>query len=378
MELEYDLTDDVSALSMDGASAIAGMGMAKRLRKDFAKMQLGIPEDEEEQAAGIGTVKKPHKSDKARSKTDGDELLEPFPKTYEEWQKKKEKKHKHKSKKHSKKSSKSGSRSSNNREQREQQHMENIGEKSSLPIMEISIQSTNFQSTDLPPSRSRRRSDDTENVSDLRSAPSIASTEDTSRSRSGIAAAAAATSSSQKQKQQHSSSYTGSGAMGMAIKRSLLQSNQHSSFRSFLSVRSADSSQSHQSHQESHVTIEDLQQLQNLLECSKVEEKQVLGIYQRLEKEVQSATAKATRYKNHQQTIGLELEAASLEREHLQQQLGRIQDENNELHAKLRTFEEREADKGLDDVLDSMESKIKELKSRNKRSKEKRASVDDG
>ena len=33
-------SDDVSALSMDGASAIAGMGFARRIRKDFAKMQL--------------------------------------------------------------------------------------------------------------------------------------------------------------------------------------------------------------------------------------------------------------------------------------------------------------------------------------------------
>mmetsp|Transcript_10720 Transcript_10720/g.23743 ORF Transcript_10720/g.23743 Transcript_10720/m.23743 type:complete len:425 (-) Transcript_10720:189-1463(-) len=424
--MEFDQSDDVSALSMDGASAIAGMGLAKRLRKDFAKMQLGIPEDEEQQAVAAAVVVKsnPRNSSNGESPSrtnNGEELLEPFPKTFEEWQKKKEKKHK--SKKHHKKSSKSGSRSSKSRDKQpreQEQDVENVGTgKAPPPIMEISIQSTNFQtqstnfqSAESAPSPSRRRSDQTENASDLRSAPSIASTAESSRSRSGIAAA---TSSSHQRR--HSSSFQGQGsaAMRMAIKRSLI-SQQKSSFRSMASFRSAESHESlthmtgqssrqksafrstdHQSssrsaadsHEsmthmtgqssvsQSHVTVEDLQHLRSNLKCAKMEENQVLEIHERLEKEVQSAMQKAEKTKSHQQTVSFELEAASLEREYLQNQLGKLHDENNKLLARLRHLEDREAAKGLDNALDSMEAKIKELKFKSRRSKERR-SVDDG
>jgi len=388
--MECDLTDDVSALSMDGASAIAGMGLAKRLRKDFAKIQLGIPEEDEQQAAEACGEKEHRKSKskssdrehrKNSSKTKGEELLEPFPKTFEEWQEKKEKKHRHKSKKYHKKSSKSSSRSSKSRElqqeqeKQQQQHQMGYVGGEKLPIVEISIETTNF---DPPQSPSRRRSDQLENTSDMHSGnsyqQSLASTANSTHTQSETAA----TSSLQR-------SFASSGAKGMAIKRSLHEKNQQTSFpttsdpglrSSFRSTRSRDSHESRThltglSHQ-SLVTIEDLQGLRAHIECVKMEEKQVIDIFRRLEKEVKSATAKADKAKSHQQAIHVELEAASLERDHLQQQLGILHDENNKLHSKLRHLEERDSEKGLDNVLDSMEAKIKELKVRGRKSKARR------
>ena len=195
-----DISDDVSALSMDGASAIAGMGFAKRLRKDFAKMQLGVPIQEEED--GAENDEHDHHTSSRRSQlsskydrksSPGEELIEPFPKTYEEWQRKKEKKqrkkekksHKHKSKKSG---SKSGSRASGRHKDKEREEMNNIGEKSGPPpIMEISIQSENYEAEKEPPritSPDRRRSS-RQDSSNLSGYPSIASTADDSESQSG-------------------------------------------------------------------------------------------------------------------------------------------------------------------------------------------------
>ena len=82
MDLDLDISDEVSALSMDGASAIAGRVMVHRLRKNFIKMQMGIPEDDEEAAAVVMLDE--------NEWTDGCDLLEPFPEV--EWQEENEKK----------------------------------------------------------------------------------------------------------------------------------------------------------------------------------------------------------------------------------------------------------------------------------------------
>mmetsp|Transcript_34564 Transcript_34564/g.62191 ORF Transcript_34564/g.62191 Transcript_34564/m.62191 type:complete len:381 (-) Transcript_34564:145-1287(-) len=372
-----ELSDDVSALSMDGASAIAGKVFARRLRKDFAEMQLGIPEDEEQQAAAA--VKNGHnivdgtpgsKSSSAllqeqeNSRTDGEELLEPFPKTFEEWQKKKEKKKKHKSKKHDRKSSKSGSRRSKDRDKEQQQHSESSNSKA-LHIMEISIQSTNFQPSRPPSSPSRRHSNHLGmgSVSDSRSYHSSVASSASSHSRSSH--------------RQLGSSLNGSGeAMGRAVTRSLQHQTSCRSMDHRSSLRSVDSGHStymtkDSTHSQSLITVDDLQQLRVNFECAKMDEKQVLDIHKRLEKEIESVMQKADKAKSQQQAVSLELQSASLEREHLQIQFGIIQDENSQLRSKLRYLEEKESEKGLDDVMDSMGAKIKALKLKSRRSKEK-------
>ncbi|KAL7548376.1 hypothetical protein ACHAWF_011669, partial [Thalassiosira exigua] len=372
MDLE---SDDVSALSMDGASALAGMGFARRLRKDFAEMQRGIPEGDDE-ADEASSGRKPtaplHKNERAG----GDELLEPFPKTLEEWQEKKEKKkkHKHKSKKHDKKSSKShkSGKSGSKRDKDERRIMEDnaTGGGKNPPIMEISIQSADLPAHEggTSPPRQKHSRSNLSLASDVRSAPSVASTTGSS---SGVA------------KSRRGSSLAESGgheAMGAAIAKRSLQQQQRSSFRStdqrsasaLQSVGSNDNeSMTHMtghsyvsagSHTQSHITVEDLHQLRANLERSRLEEKQVLEIHKRLENEVRAATEKADGARSHQESISLELQMATAEREMLHNQLAQLQEENGRLKSKLRQLEEQEDEKGLDDVLDNMEAKIKALK----------------
>ena len=376
-DLEVDISDDVSALSMDGASAIAGMGFAKRLRKDFAKMQLGVPIQEEED--GAENDEHDHHTSSRRSQlsskydrksSPGEELIEPFPKTYEEWQRKKEKKqrkkekksHKHKSKKSG---SKSGSRASGRHKDKEREEMNNIGEKSGPPpIMEISIQSENYEAEKEPPritSPDRRRSSQ-QDSSNLSGYPSIASTADDSESQFGTR--------------------RGSMTSGMISRKQSQSSHLNNSFKSSRSsyndshTRSSqydDENESrthmtaHSTASQSHITTDDLNQLRANLERVKIEEKQVLDIFKRLQTEVQAAEIKYEKTKQHYQSITSELELASMEREKLHKQLDKLQHGNNKLTMKLRNLEEKESDKGLDDVLDSMEAKIKALKFKSNR-----------
>ena len=216
MDLDLDLSDEVSALSMDGASAIAGRVMVHRLRKNFIKMQKGIPEDDEEQAAAVVMLDE-------NEWTDGCDLLEPFPEVewQEEKEKKKERKHTHKSKKHhkhggksesslsrdeshGKKSHSSSKRRDKHSQQQQHQKMEDIiGEQGSPPppMMEIAIEATKFLSSEsgprLPTLPSGRRSRNQESASDT-SVPSAASTSNSKYA--GVSA-----SSSQEQQRRSSS-----------------------------------------------------------------------------------------------------------------------------------------------------------------------------
>jgi hypothetical protein len=86
-DVNFDDSDDVSALSMDGASAIAGRVMVRRLRTVFAKLHPDIAEDEEEEVDADSPPAVVVSID--NEWTDGCELLEPFPSSYEEWNEKK-------------------------------------------------------------------------------------------------------------------------------------------------------------------------------------------------------------------------------------------------------------------------------------------------
>lgn len=128
------------------------------------------------------------------------------------------------------------------------------------------------------------------------------------------------------------------------------------------------------SNSQSHITIEDLHTLRMHLERAKLEEKQVLDIHARLEKEVETARLKNEKYFKIQHELATEMRLVSLDREHLYKQLTKLHDENNGLRRQLRVAEDQEDNQGLDDALDSMEAKIRQLRhGKMRRSKEKRS-----
>ncbi len=104
-----------------------------------------------------------------------------------------------------------------------------------------------------------------------------------------------------------------------------------------------------------------------LLEHARIEEMQVMEIYKQLEKKVQVATIRHERAKHHQENIDVELQVLLLEHEQLQGELENVHSDNDKLHFKLSRLQEREEDRDLDDVLDSMEAKIKALKLKRER-----------
>ncbi|EJK70885.1 hypothetical protein THAOC_07722, partial [Thalassiosira oceanica] len=114
---EDGTSDDVSALSMDGASAIAGLqasGFAKRMRKNYSSGNFNkgmdiLEEDENDEVESQNRSRRSASHRQYGEINNGEELLEPFPeriepfpKTYEEWQEKKNKEKKEK-RKHKKK-----------------------------------------------------------------------------------------------------------------------------------------------------------------------------------------------------------------------------------------------------------------------------------
>ena len=103
-----------------------------------------------------------------------------------------------------------------------------------------------------------------------------------------------------------------------------------------------------------------------------MEERQVQEIYKRLEKEVQAAVTRKERAGHDLQNLAIEIQELSLEHEQLKRELQYLHSDNDRLRARLRHSREREEDRDLDDVLDSMEAKIKALKF--KRTKDRRAS----
>ena len=98
----------------------------------------------------------------------------------------------------------------------------------------------------------------------------------------------------------------------------------------------------------------------------------LLEIHHQLEMEVNTLEKKSYSFLQQRQRIQQGLEIASSERYRLQCTLSQLQAENDKLRAKVRKAEDKEDRKRLDDVLDSMESKMRALKIQSKRSKEKR------
>jgi hypothetical protein len=117
-----------------------------------------------------------------------------------------------------------------------------------------------------------------------------------------------------------------------------------------------DQSSNAHSHSQSHITVEDLQTLTTHLERSRSDERQVLEIDSRLQREVTSAVSNARKAEEVRAATGLELRMASSEREELTHKLNEVEMENEVLRVKLRNLEDRETEEGLDDVLDNMEA----------------------
>lgn len=124
---------------------------------------------------------------------------------------------------------------------------------------------------------------------------------------------------------------------------------------------------------QSHITGEKINHIKLELERAKLEENQVFEIHHQLQLEVTELEMESHHVHEQQQQIHSEMEIASAERQLLQQKLGQLQEENDKLRAKLRKVEDKEDTKRLDDVLDSMESKMKALRVKSsKRSKERK------
>lgn len=351
-----DVSDDVSALSMDGASAIAGMvpsSFAKRLRKDFAKLEATLEEEDDEGENDCDSPSRVSRRTKEQHKHDGDELIEPFPQTYEEWQRKKEKKMKKKEKKHKKEKSSKSSRSSRHKKEKVEDEMNSIGGgKGPPPIMEIAISDDYDSNNKKQPSSPYRKDGGRGNASNLSGHPSqCTSTADDSESDT----------------HRGSSSYmSGSVPTGRtsSSRRHNKSSHLNASIRSQRSAHPDDHSMASQTHltSQSNINAELLDKLRTNIEKAKIEEKQVTDIFNRLEDEIQTAEVKSEKAKLRSQQIGEEIQNASLERETLHTRLDKLQHQNNKLKMKLRNLQQEEDDKGLDDVLNSMEAKIKALK----------------
>jgi len=371
-----DLSDDVSALSMDGASTIGrDIGFTKRLKMKISDVQrLGIIEDAaENDNAGVDHYSRGSSNNNSARRHDGNELIEPFPKTFEEWkeEKEKKKKQKHKSSKKSHKKSR----------KRDKERDDNMAESSSsanklppIPIKEIAIMSS---SRDSSGAAAARQSPDRSNISFSRRSrtTTTGSSGLCSHSHNSITSCTTDSSTENFSSSRRSSSIvSGPGSSGVVMGKASTTSPRRSSshHHSHHRNRSSDLSDSYTS--QSHVTVDKINQIKLDLERARLEEKQVLEIYQHLEMEVTSLEKISNRFQQQQEQIHQELESASMERYQLQRTLVQLQGENDKLRAKVRKVEEKEDRKRLDDVLDSMESKMRALKLQSKRSKDKKKS----
>lgn len=356
-----DLSDDVSALSMDGASTIGKNIAFKRLQK---LTELGTIEDAAENdidpivAAAAGS---------------GELIIEPLPKTYEEWKERneKKKKHKHKSSKKSHKKSRK-----KDKEREDNNDTSSANKVPPIPIKEIAIMSSS--------GNPRGGSSDCNNIS----APLSPAKSNMSLSRKSRATTASgysqshnsitsSTDSSTGHSRRSSSILSGPGNSGIGTSKKKSAALMSPSRRSHheLSASLKSSGSSHQS----HITIEKINQIKLDLERARLDEKQVLEIHHQLEMEVNALEMKSHAFQQQRLQIQHELEIASSERYRLQCTLSQLQAENDKLRAKVRKAEDKEDRKRLDDVLDSMESKMRALKMQSKRSKEKRrASLEGG
>ena len=325
-----ELSEDISALSMGGASAIAGEGFSRRLRERFAEMKLGIPEDEG-QEAGVADGVPPTPSPR-----------EPLPKTLEEWQKQK-RRHKHnmESKKHSTRSGKERVHH-NNKIEPNDQPKENT---KVPPVMEISIQTSSLQLQLSHPER----------FSDARGCPpSVASFQE----RGSLLSA--------------SEEATGAECPSSRTDRTANSTRSPQRPQSCLSIdtlsangEKTDNSTHATGHSDapslSNVTLESLQL--SIFNENTEEKQAVLKIHQRLEKEVQRTKDKAIKAMSRHRSVSHKLQLAEMERQKLQRHLKEVQDENSRLRSTLlRTLDEKKSDEAVDDMLDCMGAKIRALK----------------
>lgn len=407
--------DDVSALSMGGASAIGrDIAFTKRLRMKISDVQrLGTITDDAAAENDVDAdsrhnsiTKKSAQHDqqspssrssrkKSKQQSDdnvlllsperqytGDELIEPFPKTYEEWKekKKKEKKHHHKS---SKKSHKKSRRKDKERDSKGGGGVNNEMDKPPpLPIKEIAIRSSSDSaagSTGGGGSAIRGATKDitalTTSLSPAKSSFSRSNISLSRRSGSGLYSQShnsisSTDSSTNYRSSSILSSGQGGGGSGIIVGGGKVSTtvfrprHRHSSdFDLSESQRSYSSYAS-----QSHITVEKINHIKLDLERAKLEEKQVLEIYSQLKMEVEELQNEARHVHDERRAIHQELEIASTTRQHLQHTLNQLQEENDKLRVKLRKAEDKEDKKRLDDVLDSMEAKMKALKLQSKRS----------
>jgi hypothetical protein len=365
-----DLTDDVSALSMAGASTLGGHGFVSRLRKTMARMEV-IQDDarvENDCGEGGGSSKHNIKSTSSKRRStlhsiermaalvatdetqqhqhtsastgDIDVMLQTMPSTYEEWQKEKEKNSKHKPKKSSKRRDK---------ERHGHKNYVDVVNSVSLPISEICFHSDAASSLhDATNSRtgSRTGSDSAAPAGGPPCCISVASTAESTNSRSA------------------------NQSFGIAQGRRV-SFGQHSTISGSPRCSSNNTSASihfHDneiaSHASTSITISSINQLKSNLNKCQLEERQVLQIHTRLEDEVSLLTTSLSLSQQKQLQLAHELQSATIERERLQKYLVKMQEENGRLNVAVRDREECEDDERLDSVLHGMEKKMRALRVR--------------
>ncbi|KAL7494852.1 hypothetical protein ACHAWT_005727 [Skeletonema menzelii] len=378
-----DLSDDVSALSMDGASTIGKNFAFKRLQTKISDVQR------------LGTIQDAAENDidaiAAAAATSGEYIIEPLPKTFEEWKEKKEKKKKKQKYKSSKRSHKKS-----RKKDREREDTSSANKLPPIPIKEIAIMSSsgNFATAaggassgcdNVTTPLSIERSNMSRSNASLsrKSRPTNAPGSSSgvySHSHISVTSSTDSSTDNFSSSRRSSSILSGPGSSGIVTGRQSTTTTtrrsrpQHHPSEWNASQISSNSCTSHQS----HVTIEKINQIKQDLERARLDEKQVLQIYYQLETEVNTLEMKSHRFQQQRQQIQQELESASSERYQLQFTLAQLQAENDKLRAKVRKAEEKEDRKRLDDVLDSMESKMRALKLQSKRSREKRRSSLEG
>jgi hypothetical protein len=114
----------------------------------------------------------------------------------------------------------------------------------------------------------------------------------------------------------------------------------------------------------SHITVEDIQHIRNELESAKIEEMKVLELHSKLEAEILKLIEQVEAIGEHKLQVSSELKSASLEREKLQTKLNAVLDDNTKMTSRLQSMEEKEDEKRLDDVLDGMQAKMRALRLR--------------
>lgn len=403
--------DDVSALSMTGASVLAARTHAASLQNKTAKgIEKVIPEDDdaENDVANAGEQQRRSSSDMNAcrlkspcqcrrpslpvlpSKVDAINLGNSlFPdhqsdhvRTFEEWRKSKRKK-KHGSKKHHKRD-------------RSKEQIDVVEQDlSPLPINEIS-----FLNNRDPPSIDEYHSSiiPTHQRATSKESQSIASTAASTGSRyqrgdsppaskvrgSGVVppgAAAAHTFSSQNLDRPQSNDNPPSFLSHHS------RNDDHegkSDNKSCLQYHSNRDSLAHKSHQSghdsldkschsvhsfshsftscSHVTVEDIKLIKIELEGAKVEEMKVMELHSKLENDILTLIKQVEELDKQKRIVELKLKSIFVERERLQSCLNESLEENSKLNSVLQNMEEEEETKRVDDVLNKMQSKMRALR----------------